>query len=136
MLLNGLRSREVLALQLETSLFSQAQIRVHGKGARVRLLPLPPETIRILQCYLKTERPLTIRGRIRFLKGGLRHSHDTGRIALLIRHHAPPAASASQSASVPPHIWIGHDTRRSEFARAAAPDGSRSHSHHAALHFN
>jgi site-specific recombinase XerD len=59
MLLNGLRSREVLALQLEDLLFSQAQIRVHGKGARVRLLPLPPETIRILQCYLKTERPLT-----------------------------------------------------------------------------
>jgi site-specific recombinase XerD len=59
MLLNGLRSREVLALQLEDLLFSQAQIRVHGKGTRVRLLPLPPETIRILQCYLKTERPLT-----------------------------------------------------------------------------
>src|SRR6266487_1966455 len=59
MLLNGLRSREVLALQLEDLLFSEAQMRVHGKGARVRLLPLPPETIRILQCYLKTERPLT-----------------------------------------------------------------------------
>src|ERR1019366_9120165 len=59
MLLNGLRSREVLALKLEDLLFSEAQIRVPGKGARVRLLPLPPETIRLLQCYLKTERPLT-----------------------------------------------------------------------------
>jgi site-specific recombinase XerD len=59
LLLNGLRSREALALQLEDLLFSEAQIRVHGKGSRVRLLPLPPETIRILQCYLKTERPLT-----------------------------------------------------------------------------
>jgi site-specific recombinase XerD len=59
MLLNGLRSREVLALQLEDLLFSEALIRVCGKGARVRLLPLPPETIRILQCWLKTERPLT-----------------------------------------------------------------------------
>jgi site-specific recombinase XerD len=59
MLLNGLRSREVLTLQLEDLLWSEAQIRVRGKGARVRWLPLPPETIRILQCYLKTERPLT-----------------------------------------------------------------------------
>jgi site-specific recombinase XerD len=59
MLLNGLRSREVLTLQLEDLLFSEAQIRVRGKGARVRWLPLPPETIRILQCYLKTERPLS-----------------------------------------------------------------------------
>jgi site-specific recombinase XerD len=59
LLLNGLRSREALALQLEDLLFSEALIRVHGKGARMRMLPLPPETIRILQCYLKTERPLT-----------------------------------------------------------------------------
>jgi site-specific recombinase XerD len=59
MLLNGLRSREVLALQLEDLLFGEAQVRVHGKGARVRLLPLPPETIRLLRCYLQTERPLT-----------------------------------------------------------------------------
>lgn len=59
MLLNGLRSREVLTLKLEDLLFSESQIRVLGKGARVRLLPLPPETARLLQCYLKTERPLT-----------------------------------------------------------------------------
>jgi site-specific recombinase XerD len=59
MLLNGLRSREVLALQLEDLLFSEAQVRVRGKGSRIRMLPLPPETVRILQCYLKTERPLT-----------------------------------------------------------------------------
>jgi integrase/recombinase XerD len=59
MLLNGLRSREVLALQLEDLMFGEAQVRVHGKGARVRLLPLPPETIRLLRCYLETERPLT-----------------------------------------------------------------------------
>jgi integrase len=57
MLLNGLRSREVLALTLEDLLFSQSQIRVPGKGSRVRLLPVPPETVRIVECYLKTERP-------------------------------------------------------------------------------
>jgi site-specific recombinase XerD len=59
MLLNGLRSCEVLTLQLEDLLFSEALLRVHGKGSRIRMLPLPPETIRILQSYLKTERPLT-----------------------------------------------------------------------------
>ena len=58
-LLNGLRSREAIGLKLEGLLFSECQMRVRGKGARVRLLPLPPETIRILQCYLRTERPLT-----------------------------------------------------------------------------
>lgn len=59
MLLNGLRSREVIGLKLEDLLLSEAQIRVRGKGARVRMLPLPPETMRILDCYLRTERPLT-----------------------------------------------------------------------------
>src|SRR5207237_3826794 len=59
MLLNGLRSREVLTLKQGDLLFSEAQMRVHGKGAGVRLLPLPPDTIRLLQCYLKTERPST-----------------------------------------------------------------------------
>jgi integrase len=59
MLLNGLRSREALGLKLGDFEFSEAQVRVRGKGSRVRLLPLPPETIRILQCWLKTERPLT-----------------------------------------------------------------------------
>lgn len=59
MLLNGLRSREVIGLQLEDLLLAEMQIRVRGKGGRVRMLPLPPETVRILQCYLRTERPLT-----------------------------------------------------------------------------
>ncbi len=59
LLLNGLRSCEVLALELEDLLLSEAQVRVRGKGAKVRMMPLPPETIRLLDCYLKTERPLT-----------------------------------------------------------------------------
>jgi len=59
MLLNGLRLREVLGLKLEDLLFSEAQVHVRGKGGRERRLPLPPETIRLLQCYLHHERPLT-----------------------------------------------------------------------------
>jgi len=59
MLLNGLRSCEVLALELEDLRLSEAQLRVCGKGSKVRMMPLPPETIRLLDGYLKTERPLT-----------------------------------------------------------------------------
>lgn len=89
MLLNGLRSREVLTLQLEDLLFSEAQIRVRGKGARVRWLPLPPETIRILQCYLKTERPLTNAPEVFVcLKGRARGSVlKPAGLRSLFRHH-------------------------------------------------
>lgn len=89
MLLNGLRSREVLALQLEDLLFSEAQIRVRGKGSRIRLLPVPPETIRILQCYLKTERPLTNAAEVFVaLKGRARGSPlKPAGLRSLFRHH-------------------------------------------------
>ena len=52
MLLNGLRSREVLALRLEDISLAECQMRVRGKGQRVRLMPLHPETIRVLESYL------------------------------------------------------------------------------------
>lgn len=58
MLLDGLRSREALDLQLEDLQLAEAQIRVLGKGNRQRLLPLPAETIEVLQNYLRLERPL------------------------------------------------------------------------------
>jgi site-specific recombinase XerD len=89
MLLNGLRSREVLGLQLGDLLFSEAQLRVRGKGARTRLLPLPPETIRILQCWLKTERPLTNSPEIFVcLKGKARGQAMTpAGLRSLFRHH-------------------------------------------------
>lgn len=89
MLLNGLRSREVLALTLDDLLFSESQIRVHGKGSRVRLLPLPPETIRMLQSYLKTERPLTNAPYVFVsLKGRARGAAMTpAGLRSLFRHH-------------------------------------------------
>jgi len=89
MLLNGLRSREVLALTLEDLLFSEAQIRVCGKGRRIRLMPLAPETIRNLQCYLKTERPLTNVPQVFVcLKGRARGTPMTSAgLRSLFRHH-------------------------------------------------
>jgi integrase/recombinase XerC len=89
LLLNGLRSREVLYLKLGDLLFSEAQVRVRGKGGRVRLLPLPPETIRILQCWLKTERPLTNAPEVFVsLKGKARGQAMTpAGLRSLFRHH-------------------------------------------------
>lgn len=59
MLYDGLRSQETLAIQLEDLHLAEAQLLVHGKGNKQRLLPLPPDTIRALQNYLQLERPLT-----------------------------------------------------------------------------
>jgi site-specific recombinase XerD len=59
MLLDGLRSCEVLALQLEDLHLADAQMRVLGKGNKKRVLPLPPESIEVLEKYLRLERPLT-----------------------------------------------------------------------------
>jgi site-specific recombinase XerD len=89
MLLNGLRSREVLGLKLGDLLFSEAQLRVRGKGGRTRLLPLPPETIRILQCWLKPERPLTNAPEVFVsLKGKARGQAMTpAGLRSLFRHH-------------------------------------------------
>jgi site-specific recombinase XerD len=53
MLFDGLRSHEVLALELEDLRLSEAQILVGGKGNKERLLPLPQETIQILENYLR-----------------------------------------------------------------------------------
>ena len=57
MLLSGLRSAEVLALNRDDMLLSEAQLRVHGKGNKWRLLPLAPETVQLLDHYLRLERP-------------------------------------------------------------------------------
>lgn len=59
MLLDGLRSCEILSLQLEDIELGNTQMRVPGKGNRQRLLPLPAEIIEVLRNYLRLERPLT-----------------------------------------------------------------------------
>ena len=56
MLLDGLRSCEILQLQLEDLSFSDGQLRVLGKGNKKRVVPLPPDIIDVLQKYLRYER--------------------------------------------------------------------------------
>jgi site-specific recombinase XerD len=57
MLLHGLRSCEVLALNREDVQFAESQIRVQGKGKRIRILPLARESVELLDHYLSLERP-------------------------------------------------------------------------------
>ena len=57
MVLQGLRSAEVLALNRDDVLLPEAQLRVRGKGNKLRFLPLAPETVQLLDHYLRLERP-------------------------------------------------------------------------------
>ena len=89
MLLQGLRSCEVLALNLEDLILAEAQIRVLGKGNKVRVLPLAPETIELVDHYLRLERPADC-GSALFvsLKGRARGSRMTPEgLRSLFRHH-------------------------------------------------
>jgi site-specific recombinase XerD len=89
MLLDGLRSCEVLGLRLDDLHRTDRQMLVLGKGNRQRLLPLPQELLDVLEKYLHLERPPTnstsllvcLKGRLRGLPmtvAGLRS---------LFRHH-------------------------------------------------
>jgi integrase len=49
MLLDGLRSCEILTLQLEDLKLADAQLHVLGKGRKQRILPLPGEIMEVLQ---------------------------------------------------------------------------------------
>src|SRR5580658_2764016 len=52
MLLHGLRSCEVLALNCEDIQFPDSQIRVPGKGKKIRMLPLDRDSVKLLDHYL------------------------------------------------------------------------------------
>ena len=73
MLLQGLRSKEVIALDCEDVQLAESRICVHGKGNKVRLLPLASDTVRLLDHYLRLERPaacasalfVSLKGRVR-----------------------------------------------------------------------
>jgi integrase len=55
--LQGLRSKEVIALNLEDIQLAESRIYVHGKGNKLRPLPLDSDTIHLLDHYLRLERP-------------------------------------------------------------------------------
>ena len=57
MQLQGLRLKEVIALNCDDFIRAEAQIRVRGKGNKPRSLPLASETALLLDHYLRLERP-------------------------------------------------------------------------------
>ena len=101
MLLDGLRSCEVRALQLQDLQLADAQMRVLGKGNKQRLLPLPQDIIDALQNYLSMERPITgSRSLFLCLKGPHRGQPITSAgLRSLFRHHR----AGSQVLEANPH---------------------------------
>jgi integrase len=89
MLLQGLRSAEVLALNRDDVLLSEAQLRVRGKGNKFRFLPLAPETVQLLEHYLRLERPHPCSAALFVsLKGRARGARMTpAGLRSLFRHH-------------------------------------------------
>ncbi len=89
MLLDGLRSCEVLGLQRQDLQLAEGQMRVLGKGNKQRLVPLPPEILQVLANYLRLERPLTNSSALFVsLKGRQRGQPMTpAGLRSLFRHH-------------------------------------------------
>jgi site-specific recombinase XerD len=89
MLLQGLRSQEVLNLNRDDLLLAEAQIRVRGKGNKTRFLPLAPEATQLLDHYLRLERPAQSTDALFVsLKGPARGARMTpAGIRSLFRHH-------------------------------------------------
>ena len=89
MLLHGLRSAEVLALNGDDVLLPEAQLRVRGKGNKLRFLPLAPETIQLLDHYLQLERPSPCSAALFVvLKGRARGTRmNAAGLRSLFRHH-------------------------------------------------
>ena len=89
MLLDGLRSCEILALQLEDLKLADALLHVLGKGKKQRTLPLPSEILDVLQNYLRLERPLTNSPYLFVSLKGPRRGQPmtTAGLRSLFRHH-------------------------------------------------
>jgi len=89
MLLHGLRSAEVLVLNCDDVLLPEVQLRVRGKGNKLRFLPLAPETIQLLDHYLQLERPSPCCAALFVvLKGRARGTRmNAAGLRSLFRHH-------------------------------------------------
>ena len=89
MLHDGLRSCEVLNLQLEDLLLTDRQLRILGKGNKKRVLPLPKDILQVLGKYLHLERPLTNSSALFVSLKGRRRGQPMSAAGLrsLFRHH-------------------------------------------------
>jgi integrase/recombinase XerD len=110
MLLDGLRSCEILTLQLEDLKLADAQLHVLGKGRKQRILPLPGEILEVLQTYLRLERPLTNSSSLFVALKGRRRGRPMTPAGLraLFRHHR----LRSQVPAANPHRFRHYATSR------------------------
>jgi integrase len=57
MLFCGLRKKEVICLKRKDINISEGQARIHGKGNRERMVPVPGDLLAVVRKYLDLERP-------------------------------------------------------------------------------
>ena len=128
MLLQGLRSNEVITLNCEDVLLPESQIRVRGKGNKMRCLPLASDTILLLDHYLRLERPQQCGSSLFVsLKDALWNAFPVSLSPLHHRNRSRPSPPIST------HVRLGYGSRRHQPTCTHALDGSRSHFHHHAL---
>ena len=88
MLLHGLRSCEVLALNREDFHFPESQIRVPGKGKRIRAAAAGSDSVQLLDHYLLLERPPNCGRRCLLSQRAARGNRMTAAgLRSLFRHH-------------------------------------------------
>lgn len=115
MLLQGLRSKEVIALNREDVQLTEARICVQGKGNKVRLLPLAADTLRLLDHYLRLERPSTSTNALFVsLKGAARGSrmNPVGLRSLFRYHRQTTGVKIANPHRFPAHLRLRYGTRR------------------------
>ena len=120
MLLQGLRSKEVIALNLEDVLLAESQICVHGKGNKIRLLPLSSRN-RSLTGSLPAAgtarrlRPCFVRVAERSRP---RQPYHARRIAFSVPLSPPHQWGLRRpSAPLPPHLRLRYGSCRNQPAR-------------------
>jgi site-specific recombinase XerD len=89
MLFSGLRSQEVLCVELEHFRPLEAEVLVRGKGSKERVVPLAGHVISSIQSYLEIERPRTKAGELFLVLKGPRRGKALTPSGLrsLFRHH-------------------------------------------------
>ena len=111
MLLHGLRSCEVRALNCDDVQFPESQIRVPGKGKKARVLPLDGDSGKLLDHHMCLERPPPCsRALFVSLKGPSRGNQMTAAgLRSLFRHHRQTTGVAKANPHRFRHTFAGSD---------------------------
>lgn len=116
----GLRVSELTTLRLSDLFIDEGYLRVHGKGAKERLVPVSPAAVRQLKLWFVDRNALTIKpGEDDYVFLNRRGAHLTRTMILIIIKRA--AADAGITKTVSPH------TLRHSFATALLKGGADLH---------